>query len=394
MNEIQVKVPATPEGGYPIVIGTGIVSGLLERIEQQFPNKTLFIVTDESLVRAGHVGTLTGGREVPSYIIRPAGEESKHIGTLTAILEAMESHRFGRDTVVIGLGGGTVGDIAGFAAAVFKRGVPVVHIPTTTVAQADSSIGGKTGVDSSLSKNAYGCFWHPGAVFIDTATLTTLDERQYRAGLAESVKHAAIANAEYFAFLENYIDAILRRDADVLGTVAGYNCLIKAAVVEEDPTEKNKRRILNYGHTVGHAIESASQYQLLHGECVAIGMMAAGMLEQAMGLPDDGRMERIGGLLKKLGLPTRIGDVGIKKVGMAHPTEKSNIKKQNCGIAAGDMNTQHLLNLLTMDKKAVGKWPRFVLLERLGQVYCKDGQWAVEVELGIVKQVIETILTE
>jgi len=164
--------------------------------------------------------------------------------------------------------------------------------------------------------------------------------------------------------------------------------------VEEDPTEKNKRRILNYGHTVGHAIESASQYQLLHGECVAIGMMAAGMLEQAMGLPDDGRMERIGGLLKKLGLPTRIGDVGIKKVGMAHPTEKSNIKKQNCGIAAGDMNTQHLLNLLTMDKKAVGKWPRFVLLERLGQVYCKDGQWAVEVELGIVKQVIETILTE
>ncbi len=390
MNEIQVKVPATPEGGYPIFIGTGIVSGLLERIERQFPNKALFIVTDESLVRAGHVGALTGGREVPSYIIRPSGEESKHIGTLTAILEAMETHRLGRDTVVIGLGGGTVGDIAGFTAAVFKRGVPVVHIPTTTVAQADSSIGGKTGVDSSLSKNAYGSFWHPSAVFIDTATLATLDERQYRAGLAESVKHAAIANVEYFAFLENHIDAILRRDADVLGTVAGYNCLIKAAVVEEDPTEKNKRRILNYGHTIGHAIESASQYQLLHGECVSMGMMAAGMLERAMGLADDGRMERIEGLLTKLGLPTKIGGVGTAPV----KNQKSNIKNQTCGIAAGDMNTRHLLNLLTMDKKAVGKWPRFVLLERLGQVYCKDGQWAVEVEPGIVKQVIETILAE
>lgn len=384
MNEIQVKVPATPEGGYPIVIGTGILSGLLQRIERQFPKKALFIVTDESLVRAGHVGTLTGGREVPSYVIRPAGEESKHIGTLTAILEAMESHRLGRDTVVIGLGGGTVGDIAGFAAAVFKRGVPVVHIPTTTVAQADSSIGGKTGVDSSLSKNAYGCFWHPAAVFIDTATLATLDERQYRAGLAESVKHAAIANTEYFAFLENHIDAILRRDADVLGTVAGYNCLIKAAVVEEDPTEKNKRRILNYGHTIGHAIESASQYHLLHGECVAIGMMAAGMLEQAMGLADDGRMGRIEGLLKKLGLPTRIGGV-IDGVGTAHPTNPMRI---------GGMSVEHLLNLLTMDKKAVGKWPRFVLLERLGQVYCKDGQWAVEVESEVVKQVIEKICTK
>ncbi|MEN6306180.1 MAG: 3-dehydroquinate synthase [Anaerohalosphaeraceae bacterium] len=389
MNEIQVKVPATPEGGYPIVIGTGILSGLLERIEREIPNKALFIVTDESLAKAGHLATLTGGREVPSYVIRPAGEESKHFGTLAAILEAMEAHRLGRDTVVIGLGGGTVGDIAGFAAAVFKRGVPVVHIPTTTVAQADSSIGGKTGVDSTQSKNAFGCFWHPAAVFIDTATLATLDERQYRAGLAESVKHAAIANPEYFAFLENHIDAILRRDTDVLGTVAGYNCLIKAAVVEEDPTEKNKRRILNYGHTVGHAVESASQYQLLHGECVAIGMMAAGMLERAMGLADDGRMERIEGLLKKLGLPTRIGGVGkdgvgIKKVDMVHPTSEQ--------IPTCDMNIEHLLNLLTMDKKAVGKWPRFVLLERLGQVYCRDGQWAAEVRPEVVKEVVSDLL--
>ncbi len=362
MIELVVKIPECGCGSYPIVIGTGILPGLLTRIASQFPNKVMFIVTDASIAAAGHLAALTSGRSIPSYVITPGGEQCKHLATLTAILEIMEQHRLGRDTLVIGLGGGTVGDIAGFAAAVFKRGVPVVHIPTTTVAQADSSIGGKTGVDSSLSKNAYGCFWHPAAVFIDTATLTTLDDVQYRAGLAESVKHATIMDADYFAFLEQNIEAILQRDLKTLEAVALHNCQIKASVVEEDPTEKNKRRILNYGHTLGHAVESASNYQLLHGQCVAIGMIAAGMIEKTLGLVHDGRLERIEGLLKKIGLPKRI---------------------------PATMNLEHLMNLLALDKKAVGKWPRFVLLEKLGQVYCKNGQWAVEVEPEIVRQAIE-----
>lgn len=380
-QEIIVKVPASPAGGYPIVIGTQILSGLLERIERQFAGRMLFIITDENLVKAGHFATLTGGREIPSYIISPAGEQSKHFATLTAILETMEKYRLGRDTVVMGLGGGTVGDIAGFAAAVFKRGVPVVHIPTTTVAQADSSIGGKTGIDSSLSKNAYGCFWHPAAVYIDVAVLATLDEVQYRSGLAESVKHAAIMDAAYFAFLEKNSEAVLRRDLATLETVASYNCQIKAAVVEEDPTEKNKRRILNYGHTIGHAVESASNYSLLHGQCVAIGMIAAGRIEQAMGLAKDNRIERIEGLLKKIGLPTNIEN------------QKSKIKNQKGGIAGDDASfVEQIINLLTMDKKAVGKWPRFVLLEKLGQVWCKDGQWAVEVPPDVVQKVIVSLV--
>jgi 3-dehydroquinate synthase len=363
MSEITVHVPAQDAGIYPITIGTGILSGLLERIEQQFPKKSLFVVTDEKLVEAGHLKTLTGAKELSHYVITPAGEPSKNMATVTAILEAMETYHLGRDTVVIGLGGGTVGDIAGFVAAVFKRGVPVVHIPTTTVAQADSSVGGKTGVDSSLSKNAYGCFWYPSAVFIDTATLATLDDVQYRSGLAESVKHAAIADADYFVFLENNSDAILRRDTVVLEKVADFNCRIKASVVEEDPTEKNKRRILNCGHTIGHAVESASHYQLLHGQCVAIGIIAAGMIEKAMGLVHDDRLERIETLLVKFGLPTKI-DGGLR----AHPT------------------VSQLMDLLAMDKKAVGKWPRFVLLEKLGQAYCKDGQWAHDVPREIIEQ--------
>jgi 3-dehydroquinate synthase len=365
MIEQFVKIPTESECGYPITIGTGILSGLIDQIQRQFPKKSMFIVTDEKLVQAGHLKTLTGGKEVPHYVIMPAGEQSKNMTTVTAILEAMEEHRLGRDTVVVGLGGGTVGDMAGFVAAIFKRGVPVVHIPTTTVAQADSSIGGKTGVDSSLSKNAYGCFWHPSAVFIDAATLATLDDLQYRSGLAESVKHAAIADADYFAFLEKNIDVILRRDTAVLEKIAEYNCRIKALVVQEDPTEKNKRRILNYGHTIGHAIESASDYQLLHGQCVAIGMIAAGHIEKEMGLVKDDRNERIEKLLVKLGLSTKIS-TGIK--------------------------TAQLMDMLSLDKKAVGKWPRFVLLEKLGAVHRKDGQWAVEVKPEIVKQAIEKIL--
>lgn len=372
MAELIVKIPANDGGSYPIVIGTGLLSGLLNRIEGQFPKETLFIVTDATVASAGLLATLTAGRSIGSYVITPAGEQSKHLTTLTAILETMESLRLGRDTVVIGLGGGTVGDIAGFAAAVFKRGVPVVHIPTTTVAQADSSIGGKTGVDSSKSKNAYGCFWHPAAVYIDTATLMTLDDVQYRAGLAESIKHAAIMDSEYFAFLEKNAEAILHRETGVLETIAGYNCRIKAAVVEKDPTEKNLRRVLNYGHTIGHAVESASDYQLLHGQCVAIGMIAAGKIEKAMGLVKDDRIERIENLLKKLGLPTQ-----IDRVGKAHPTER----------------IEQLMNLLSLDKKAVGKWPRFVLLEKLGQVWCKDGQWAVEVEPELIKKIIAECLS-
>jgi 3-dehydroquinate synthase len=359
MIEIIVHLPIQPTVPYPIVIGTGTLPGFLVKMKQRFPKEAMFIVTDEKLVQAGHLATLTGGSDIPTYVITPAGEQSKTMATVTAILETMEKKHLGRDTVVIGLGGGTVGDIAGFVAAVFKRGVPVVHVPTTTVAQADSSVGGKTGVDSSLSKNAFGCFWQPAAVFIDTATLTTLDDLQYRAGLAESVKHAAIADAEYFAFLEKNCDAVLRRDMAVLVKVAEYNCRIKAAVVEEDPTEKNKRRILNYGHTIGHAIESMSNYQLLHGQCVALGMIAAGMIEKELGMVNDDRIERIEKLLVKLGMPTK--------------------------IPAG-MKALQLMDLLAMDKKVVGKRPRFVLLEKLGQAGCKDGQWAYEVSQNIVEE--------
>jgi 3-dehydroquinate synthase len=364
IEQLEVHIPSVAKGVYPVVIGEGILPDVLAEVRRQWPKHRPFVVTDAQVVKAGHAAALTGTEILPEYVIEPAGEISKHIGTVTAIVERMEKTQLGRDTIVLALGGGTVGDIAGFAAAIFKRGVPVVQIPTTTVAQADSAIGGKTGVDSSVSKNAFGVFWQPSAVYIDVRTLTTLDERQYRAGLAESVKHAAIADARYFTFLEKHLDAILSRDMDILKRIAVKNCSIKAAVVEEDPTEKNKRRILNYGHTIGHAVESASGYQLLHGECVAIGMMAAGKIEQALGLAADERLERMESLLKKLQLPTRIPAI---------------------------MAPEPLVELLGKDKKAVGGWPRFVLLKKIGTVLCRDEQYAHDVPEGVIRKCIKQL---
>lgn len=359
---MRIKVPGTPETQYEIVIGSDILPSVWAQIKAAHPKFNRFVVTDERVVAAGHLEALLGGRPAPYFAITPAGEISKTIDTAVAIVEAMEKAYLGRDTVVIALGGGTVGDIAGFAAAIFKRGVPVVQIPTTTLAQADSAIGGKTGVDSSASKNAFGAFWHPAAVYIDVAVVKTLDDRQYRSGLVESIKHGLIADAGYFEFIETHLDEILARSSDALETLARHNCQIKGDVVEEDPFEKNRRRILNYGHTVGHAVEAASNYRMLHGEAVAIGIIAAGLIEIELGLSKSSQLDRIRAVFKRLGVPIQI---------------------------PADMPHEKLLDLMRHDKKAVGQWPKFVLLARVGQVHCEAGQYAVQVDREVVERVVK-----
>ncbi len=364
MLEHEIKIPASPAAGYRIEIGTGILGSLWPRIEADFSRYNKFVVTDENLVSAGHLEKLLGQRDVPAFVISPAGETSKNIGTLISIVETMEKAYLGRDTLVIALGGGTVGDIAGFAAAVFKRGVPVLQIPTTTVAQADSAVGGKTGVDSERSKNAFGAFWHPSAVYIDVATLTTLDDRQFRAGLVESVKHALIADSRYFDFLEDNLDVVLERKSDMLEAVAYFNCKIKGDVVETDPNEQNKRRILNYGHTIGHAVEAASGFELLHGEAVAIGIIAAGLIEIELELAQPDRIDRIRRIFEKLGVPVKL---------------------------PRNLAEKDLIDLIKHDKKAIKKWPRFVLISDIGQVYCKNGQYAVEVAPELVEKILNKL---
>jgi 3-dehydroquinate synthase len=360
-TDLTIQVPSSPATSYPVAIGRQMVPTLLAKLREQFPKRRPFVISDANLQKSGWLDKLIGKDTVGRFVIDPAGEDSKTFDTVGAIVEAMEALSLGRDTLVIGLGGGTVGDMAGFAASIFKRGVPVVHVPTTTVAQADSAIGGKTGVDSSQSKNAFGTFHHPAGVYIDVATLATLDDRQFRAGLVESVKHALIADAAYFAFLETNLDAILARDLDRLEQLAGYNCRIKGAVVEQDPTETNQRRLLNYGHTIGHAVESAAGYTLLHGEAVAIGIAAALQIEKQLRLADSDRIERICALLGRLSVPLAI---------------------------PSDLSADTLMALLTRDKKAVSGWPRFVLLEKIGKPLVRSGQYAHEVAPEIVRSVL------
>lgn len=364
MLEHEIKIPASPAKSYRIKIGTDILGELWPQIEADFSRYNKFIVTDENLVSAGHLEKLLGQRDVPAFVISPAGEISKNISMLISIIEKMEKAYLGRDTLIVALGGGTVGDIAGFAAAIFKRGVPVLHIPTTTVAQADSAVGGKTGVDSEQSKNAFGAFWHPSAVYIDVATLTTLDDRQFRAGLVESVKHALIADSRYFDFLEKNLDSILERKTDVLEKIAHFNCKIKGDIVETDPHEQNKRRILNYGHTIGHAVEAASGFELLHGEAVAIGIIAAGLIEIELELGSLERLERVRQILEKLDVPVKLPK---------------------------DLAEKDLIDLIKHDKKAIKKWPRFVLLSDIGQVYCPSGQYAVEVAPELVEKILKIL---
>ncbi len=361
-QDLIIQVPSSPPANYPVVIGRQMVPTLLARLRERFPKRRPFIVSDANLQTTGWLDKLIGKEAVGKFVVDPAGEDSKTWATVGAIVEAMEHLSLGRDTLVIGLGGGTVGDMAGFAASIFKRGVPVVHIPTTTVAQADSAIGGKTGVDSSQSKNAFGTFHHPAGVYIDVATLTTLDDRQFRAGLVESVKHALIADVAYFAFLEQNLDEILARDQNQLEPIAEYNCRIKGHIVEQDPTETNQRRLLNYGHTIGHAVESAAGYTLLHGEAVAIGIAAALQIEKQMGLADADRIERICALLGRLSVPLSI---------------------------PADLSPKRLIELLTRDKKAIGGWPRFVLLEAIGKPLVREGQYAHEIPEDIVRRILK-----
>ena len=364
MRHVSVPVPPGEGWSYPIAIGSDLLGTVCARLQEMQPGRRLFVITDANVARAGHLETLSAGQAVERFVIDPPGETSKHLGTVGAILEAMEAACLGRDTLVVGLGGGTVGDIAGFVAAVFKRGVPVAHVPTTTVAQADSAIGGKTGVDSTWSKNAFGAFWHPVGVFVDVTTPATLDEVQYRSGLVESVKHALISDAAYFAFLEENVGALLSRDPAVLEELAWRNCRIKAEVVAEDPTEKNRRRVLNYGHTVGHAVESASGYGLLHGQAVAVGLLAAAWIEEALGLGGGQRIERIAGLLETLGMPLSI------------PAEQT---------------VEALMAIMQRDKKALGGRPQFVVLEAIGRVLCRDGQWAQPVAPVVVEAALKRL---
>jgi 3-dehydroquinate synthase len=275
-------------------------------------------------------------------VVLPDGEEHKSLSNVARILDVMVANRMNRDCTAVALGGGVVGDITGFAAACYQRGVAYVQIPTTLLAQVDSSVGGKTGVNHPGGKNLIGAFHQPRAVISDTDTLATLPPRELRAGIAEVIKYGLIRDADFFAWLESSMDALLRQDATALTRAIRRSCEIKAAIVARDEHEHGERALLNLGHTFGHAIESATGYtRWLHGEAVGAGMAAAAAMSQACGFLGAAEVERVNRLLQRAGLPTSARDVAADAV----------------------------LERMQLDKKVQDGRVRLVLLRSIGEAY-------------------------
>ncbi len=326
------------ERSYPIIIGSGLLGGGFN-LGDYVPGGDCLVVSNETVAPLYLDKLLPNlaGRSVESLAL-PDGEAYKTVDTMQRILDKLVEMRANRDTTIVALGGGVVGDIAGFAAACYMRGVDFVQVPTTLLAQVDSSVGGKTGVNHPQGKNLIGAFHQPRAVLIDTDTLGTLPDRELSAGLAEVIKYGAICDAEFFVWLENNVPDLRARNADALAYAIRRSCECKADVVAEDEREAGRRAILNFGHTFGHAIEHCQGYgEWLHGEAVAAGMIMAARLSN---LPADD-IDRLRALIEAAGLPV-----------------------EPPAIASGDWMTA-----MGMDKKVQGKQLRFILLQEIGNSF-------------------------
>lgn len=333
------------ERGYDIAIGSGTLQQCPDFLAERSSATHVVLITDSHVdeLYADSIGDLLvdAGLEVELLVIE-AGEESKNADVLIDLWQTMLAEGADRGSVVAAVGGGVVGDIAGFVAATFARGVPFLQIPTTLLAQVDSSVGGKVGINLPEAKNIVGAFWQPLGVLIDVDVLSTLPATEFAAGMAEVVKYGVIMDLPFFEYLEANVDAINARDSEVLQYVVERCCRLKADVVEEDEREESGRRaILNYGHTFAHAFEAATQYgELLHGEAVAMGMVCASRLAERIGLIETSATERQIKLLEALSLPTR-------------PIE---------------CDSEEIYRLMWHDKKVAEGKLRFVLPTRLGEV--------------------------
>jgi 3-dehydroquinate synthase len=350
---------------YPIYIGTGLI-GQGELYRRHIPGHQVIVVTNET-VAPFYLSEVEHALEGfgPVRAVLPDGEEFKNLETWSRILDDLLRYRFGRDCTLIALGGGVIGDMAGFAAACYQRGVDFIQVPTTLLAQVDSSIGGKTGVNHALGKNMIGAFHQPRAVIVDTDTLSTLPDRELAAGIAEVIKYGLIRDAEFFAWLEGNMDKLLSRDPDALMYAIERSCRNKADVVAADELETGQRALLNLGHTFGHAIETGVGYGAwLHGEAVAVGMCMAADLSSRMGWLDSDAVRRIRALIGAAGLPVR---------------------------APEDLGPQRFCELMALDKKVLGGKIRLVLLLGIGNALVTSDfdQAKLEETLRISKQAIE-----
>jgi len=346
---------------YAIKIGSGLLAGLGAECARLKLGSRGAIVTDTNVGKwfaKAAFNSLAAAGFSPSLIVVPAGEMAKSLRTVQTVYDLLAAHRLERKSFIVALGGGVVGDLAGFIAATYLRGVAFVQVPTTLLAQVDSSVGGKVGVNLKAGKNLVGAFYQPRLVLCDLDTLKRLPEREFRAGLAEVIKYGIIYDARLFAQLERELPGLLRREPKILAAVVARCCEIKAEVVSRDETEGGLRAILNFGHTIGHAIENISGYgKYLHGEAISIGQVAAARLSETVdGLPG-ADVNRIRELFARAGLPTAIA--------LNFPRRKK------------------LLAAMQLDKKVSGGEIRFVLAKKIGRV-----AWGRKVPADVLERVL------
>lgn len=350
------------ERSYDIIIGSTILARIGDTLKSFSLSPKIAIVSNPTVYplygNAVSESLTHAGFEVLTITI-PDGEEYKTLMWVEHIYNVLLKAKLDRSSGLIALGGGVIGDITGFVASTYMRGISYIQVPTTLLAQVDSSVGGKTGVNHILGKNMIGTFWQPRLVWIDVETLKTLPKREFLAGIAEVIKHGVIWDETLFDFLEAERDKILTLDRDSLIHVVKRSCEIKAEVVSTDERESGLRAILNFGHTIGHALETATEYQrYFHGETVAIGMVLEARLSSMLNFIDNDKVLRIKSLISSYGLPSEVPE---------------------------DIDREHILSLMELDKKAIAGQLRFILPERIGKVRTQKG-----VEEKIIKEVLRS----
>lgn len=360
--KLNVTLP-TRSQTHPIFIGQGVLDHLAAYCREIAPR--VCIISDKATEKLyGNIlqQRLSDSNLEVSIFSFPAGELSKTRSTKEALEDRMLAKGLGRDTVLIALGGGIVTDVAGFVASTYCRGIPLIHVPTTLLAMVDASIGGKTAVNTSTAKNMIGANYQPKAIFMDLDTLKTLPVQELKNGLVECLKHGLIADSDHFHFLENHVDKVLRYDFSILEKIVLDSCRIKIKIVEQDPFETGQRRLLNFGHTIGHAIETMTQHAIPHGRAVAMGIIAESYLSLLLGHLQIPAFEKIVKVFSNYQIDTHL-DVSL--------------------------NLTDLMKVMKLDKKAIQSTPRFVILKEIGRCLDCEGDYCQQVDQDKLRNMLE-----
>ena len=358
-----IKVEIKEQKDYNILLGSSVLTELPDYIKNNHGNKKIVIITDDNIKKlyGGEIIKLL--KEFSPYLISvQPGEASKSRETKQKIEDDLLDRKYSRDTLIIALGGGVMGDLAGFIASTFERGIQIVQVPTTLLAMVDSSIGGKTGINTKHGKNLIGTIYQPDAVFADLNFLNNLPEDEFLNGLAEIIKAAIVLDADILEFIEKNCEKILAKEEEILSHLIKRSIELKKDTVEKDEKEQGLRQTLNFGHTVGHAVEAYSDFNLKHGFCVSIGMAVESKIAFLLGELNEKEEQRIISILNKFSLPVKINK---------------------------EVENKKLLDFMVSDKKARNQKPRFVILKDIGKIKQENNDFSFEIDDETIKKAID-----